>query len=261
MNDPRPIGIFDSGLGGLTVLQEIRRLLPNEEIIYFGDTARVPYGDKSSETILRYAHENANFLLSHDIKMLVVACNTASAYALESLEEVISIPVLGVIDPGVEGACKNTQNRQIAILATTATIRSGVYQEKLSSQMPESELYPIACPLLVPLVEEGLISSPITTEVIEGYLEPIRESDVDTILLGCTHYPLLRDVIQSVVGEGVSIVDSASTCAEHVTARLKSEGLESGRLGEGEVKYFASDNLETFLERSQAFLRSPIHAV
>lgn len=261
MSDPRPIGIFDSGLGGLTVLREIRRLLPHEKIIYFGDTARVPYGDKSPETILSYAHENAGFLLSHGIKMLVVACNTASAYALESLGASISIPVLGVIDPGVEGVCKTTKNRNITILATTGTIRSGVYQEKLTAQMPGCNLFPIACPLLVHLVEEGFLSTSITTEVIARYLEPIRGKDVDTILLGCTHYPLLRESIQSVVGDGVTIVDSASTCAEYVTARLISEGLETDRNKAGSTQFFASDNIELFLQRSQAFLCSPIHAV
>jgi glutamate racemase len=239
------IGLFDSGVGGLTVAQQIMRALPHERLIYFGDTARIPYGNKSQETIIRYSIENTICLLEKNIKLLVVACNTASALALPKLRKLFNIPILGVIEPGAEKAASMTRNQRVAVLGTKGTIQSGAYQTVLQTLLPEAVIFPIACPLFVPLVEEHWLDHAATRLIIQDYLRPYRDEGIDTVLLGCTHYPLLKEMLQEELGEGVTIVDSASTCAEHVASLLKKHDLLAKELAE-EHAYYASDDPEKF---------------
>lgn len=240
-----PIGLFDSGIGGLTVMKEIMRALPQESLIYFGDTARVPYGGKSQETIIRYSLENASFLLEKQIKLLVIACNTASAFALKSLQETLSIPVIGVIEPGAKEAARTTNNQRIAILGTKGTIQSGAYQQAIKALLPDAHLFPIACPLWVPLVEESLFHHPATRLLVKEYLIPLKGQEIDTMLLGCTHYPFLTTLIQEEMGSHVSLIDSASTCAEQVATLLKDQHLETKEQA-ASYCYFVSDDPEKF---------------
>ncbi len=199
-------------------MREICRMLPNESIVYLGDTARVPYGNKSRDTVIRFSLENAQHLLKHSIKALIVACNTATAYALESLIETIDIPVIGVIEPGVAAAVKASATGHIAVLGTRGTIHSGAYQNAIQARHAGAVVYPIACPLFVSLVEEGFINHCASTLIVEEYLRPLQDSQVDTVILGCTHYPLLREVIQAVLGPHITIIDSARVCADAVKA-------------------------------------------
>jgi glutamate racemase len=215
VSDPRPIGIFDSGIGGLTVLAALQRRLPTERFIYLGDTARLPYGTKSAETVVRYALRAAEFLAGHGIKMLVVACNTASAAALPALEQAMSLPVVGVVTPGAQVAVAGTAGR-VGIIGTESTIASGAYLRALHALRADVEVVARACPLFVPLVEEGWFDHPVTREVARVYLEPFAGGRVDTLVLGCTHYPLLREAIAGAVGESVRLVDSAEAVAAEV---------------------------------------------
>lgn len=240
-----PIGMFDSGIGGVTVMEEIKKALPKESIIYFGDTARIPYGGKSRETIIRYSLENAHFLLDKTIKLLVVACNTASAFAIEILRQSLPIPVIGVIEPGAEKAASVTCNQRIAVLGTKGTIQSGAYQTTLKQLLPQAAVFPIACPLFVPLVEEQFLHHPATQLIVKEYLSPLRDQGVDTLLLGCTHYPLLKHLIQEEVGPHIRLVDSASTCAEKVSQILREEQISSPAL-QGTYQYYVSDDPEKF---------------
>ncbi len=256
----KAIGIFDSGVGGLTVMKEIRELLPNENIIYFGDTARLPYGEKSPETIIRYSVENAQFLIEQDIKVLVVACNTASAFAINKLNQILDIPVLGVIVPGAEKACSVTQNKRIAVLGTKATIKSGIYQKEIEKNSPGCYVCPIACPLFVPLVEENFISHPATQMIIKEYLSPIQDLNIDTLLLGCTHYPLLKEMIQAQVGDAVRIVDSASICAKKLKSILNENHLEN-LSGNTFLSYYVSDDKEKFAILGERIFGNPIPEV
>lgn len=240
------IGIFDSGVGGLTVMQQLMRTLPHEHFIYFGDTARVPYGNKSSQTIIRYSIENTISLLEKNIKMLVIACNTASALALPKLRQLFNIPMIGVIDAGAEKAVDITRNNRIAVLGTKGTIQSGAYQNAIHQVRPHAFILPIACPLFVPLVEEQWIKHPAARLIAQEYLQPIQEHNIDTVLLGCTHYPLLSSLIQQQLGEKINIVDSASTCAQHTAHVLKESGLLSSNKEGKENQYFVSDDPEKF---------------
>lgn len=240
------IGMFDSGAGGLTVMREIAQALPNEDIIYFADTARLPYGTKSRETIVRYAIENVIFLMEHRIKVLVVACNTASAHALEKLQNLFNIPLVEVIGPGSEKAAQVTTSGHIAVLGTKGTIASGAYQKEIQKHLPHSEIIAIPCPLFVPLVEEKFIQHPVAKLIVKEYLKPLEGKKIDTLLLGCTHYPLLAQLIKEEVGPEVTIVDSASTCAEKVASILSQRNLKNGSRKEGEHKYFVSDDPDKF---------------
>ena len=242
--DNRSIGIFDSGVGGLTVVKEISKRLPNESIIYFGDTARVPYGTKSRETILRYSIENALFLIEKDIKLLVVACNTASAYAVSYLQKIFKVPVLGVIEPGISAVLKT---KSIAVLGTKATIDSGVYQEGIQKKNPEIRVITKACPLFVPLVEEGMAEHPIAEMVVREYLKGI---ETDTILLACTHYPLLKNTIQKVVD--ATIIDSAQACAQNIEVILDQHDLHTNKKA-AQSSFFVSDDLSNFQRLSTVF--------
>lgn len=216
-----PIGIFDSGIGGLTVVQSLRERLPKELLCYFGDTARVPYGTKSADTVKRYSLEIANFLKSHHVKIIVVACNTVSSVALDAVADFFTQPVLGVVEPGVQAAIQTTRNGRIGVIGTKSTIRSGAYQNRLKQH--DKALYVVsqACPLFVPLAEEGWENDPITFDIAKRYLTPLVESNLDTVILGCTHYPLLTNVIQQVMGESVTLVSSADEVSREVAATLE----------------------------------------
>jgi glutamate racemase len=226
VSDQRPIGIFDSGIGGLTVLRELRARLPRERFVYLGDTARLPYGTKSAETVTRYALRAARFLSAHDIKLLVIACNTASAAALPTLERSVTVPVIGVVEPGARAAVRGARGR-VGIIGTESTVASGAYPRALHALRPGLAVTAQACPLFVPLAEEGWFDHPVTREVARIYLEPLAAAGIDTLILGCTHYPLLRGAIAAGIGPDVSLVDSASSVAAEVAGLLDDRSLRS----------------------------------
>lgn len=240
-----PIGVFDSGVGGLTVVREMMRQIPNETIVYFGDTARVPYGSKSKETITTYSRQIVKFLQSNEVKAIVIACNTASAFALETIKAEIDIPIIGVVKPGAKVAASTTKNGRIGIIGTEGTIRSGIYNEFLSKTNSNLKVFGKACPLFVPLVEEGLLDDPITLEMASRYMKELQEYDIDTLVLGCTHYPLIRSTIQKVVGKEVTLVNPAYETAIYLKEVLVSKGIESNK-NSGNHKFFVSDGAEKF---------------
>ncbi len=235
--DTRPIGIFDSGIGGLTVLHEVARLLPNEDLVYLGDTARVPYGTKSAETVIRYSIENTRFLLGKNVKAVVVACNSASATSMEPLRAEFPLPILGVIEAGVEEALRRTKSGAIGVIGTYATVQSGQYETLLRAGGAASVISQ-PCPLFVPLAEEGWTDNLVAEEVSKIYLEPFRRGTVDTLILGCTHYPLLEGVIGKTCGDGVTLVNSAYAIAVKLRGMLRESGLERGSPGGGRRFYF-----------------------
>lgn len=237
----KAIGIFDSGVGGLTVLKEIIRALPQEDTIYFGDTARFPYGTKSPETVIRYSLEIASFLVKRDIKLLVVACNTASAVSLEALTKKLSIPVVGVIEPGARRAVSTTRSRKVGVIGTEGTIRSSAYTKAIKRLNPDVEVITQACPLFVPLVEEGWIDNEVARLASRTYLAGLREEKADTLVLGCTHYPLLKEIIAEVMGTGVRLVDSAEETASTVADILRSGGMLRPSSEKGNHHYFVTD--------------------
>lgn len=242
MKQARKIGLFDSGVGGLTVLLELMKMCPNDEIIYYGDTARVPYGDKSPQTIQRYASESAHFLYSQGVDALVIACNTASALAYTTLSPTFSIPVIDVIDPAVCVASSKTHNKKIAVIGTKATIRSGVYQHKIQSLDKEIEVLGVPCPLLVPLIEERYFNSMVIEQVVSDYLLPIQKFGADTLILGCTHYPVLSSLIEKIMGSEVTVINSALATVNQLV-----EVLGSGYQGsKGSCRYIVSDDPESF---------------
>lgn len=245
--DPRPIGVFDSGIGGLTVVSALRALLPNESIFYLGDTARIPYGSRSAATVERYSLEIAGMLLEEDAKTIVVACNTASAVALSKLEHALPVPVTGVIAPGAAAAIAATRNGHIGVIGTRATIKSGAYERALRGLDPKVRVSARACPLLVPLIEEGWLANEITDEVIARYLDPIVREDVDTLVLGCTHYPLLRDAIGRILGDKITLVDSAQNCAVVVQQLLQREKLSAPSNQTGRLQVALTDPPDNFL--------------
>ena len=284
--DTRMIGIFDSGIGGLTVVREVRRRLPHESLLYLGDTARVPYGTKTSHTVARYADQVARRLLEQDVKMLVVACNTASAHALHALRETYSeaegppalgiihgrralsphgerapIPVVGVIEPGAEAAAATTRNGRIGVIGTEGTIRNGAYERAIGRLLPDAEVIAAACPLFVSLAEEGWVDGPVTELVAETYLAPLREAQVDTLILGCTHYPLLRNVIQRVMGRDVALVDSAPATAERVAEVLQEHGIAAPDSRDGVLRVQATDNPERVAAVGSSFFSQSIGPV
>jgi glutamate racemase len=249
----QPIGVFDSGIGGLTVLKELLGRLPNESFVYFGDTARVPYGTKSAEAVRRFSRENVRLLLYRGVKMVVIACNTASSEALPGLESEFPVPIVGVIEPGVRAAIAATQRRRIGVIGTPGTIRSGAYQSKIMAQLPNAVVIPQACPLFVPLVEEGWIDTPVTRMVAREYLRVYEHADIDALVLGCTHYPLLKPVIADVLGQGVALVDSAIETAREVARVLAERGIE-GAGGGGEFHIVLSDTAPNFGDIATRFL-------
>jgi glutamate racemase len=259
-NSAAPIGVFDSGLGGLTVAHAIMRRLPSERLVYFGDTARVPYGPKSPDTVRRYSREIAAFLLDQGVKAIVVACNTATAHALPMLRDELDVPVLGVVEPGARAAVRATRSGRIGVIATDGTIRSGAYVRAIHHASPDATVTALACPLFVPLVEEGWTDHEATRLVAREYLEPISRQGVDTLVLGCTHYPLLKPLIAEVVGPGVRLIDSAEETAADTVRMLDEHGLASAAT-DGEHRFVASDDPQQFLALGQRFLGDAIECV
>lgn len=256
--DKRPIGIFDSGIGGLTVFKEIKRLLPREDIIYFGDTARVPYGAKSKDTVIKFSIQNADFLIGIGIKMIVVACNTSSGYSLPVLKRRYNIPVIGVIEPGAREAATVTQKMRIGVIGTKATVSSGAYEREIKKINPKIKVISASCPLFVPLVEEGWLEDDVTRIIAERYLRPFKRDDTDVIVLGCTHYPLLKPIIRNVLGRGISLIDSATETAEAVRQIVHEKKIYNGRAGNGKYRFYITDEPNLFKKIGSRFLGSPI---
>ncbi len=259
--EEKPIGVFDSGIGGLTVVRALRELLPEEAIYYLGDTARVPYGGKSAATVQRYSLEIAGLLLEENCKTIVVACNTASALALPELEAAMSIPVTGVIQPGAQAAVAATRNRHIGVIGTRATIKSGAYERAILALDPAVRVSARACPLFVPLIEEGWLESEITDRVIRQYLDPLVRDGIDTLVLGCTHYPLLREAIGRYLGDAVELVDSAQNCATAVRQLLDAEDLRTTAGTNGKLSVALTDPPDSFLDVARTALSLEIGAV
>ena len=254
--DTRPIGVFDSGLGGLTAVRELRQLLPSENIIYFGDTARVPYGGRSAEILLKYARQDVRFLRSHDIKAILVACGTVSTTALPQLRQESDIPILGVVEPACRRAAAVTRNRRVGLIATAASVRSGAYERTLHRLDETIHVVSRACPLLVPLVENGYVNdgNPVTKLIIAEYLQEVKDAGVDTLILGCTHYPLLKKMIGDFMGGDVTLIDSGKVTAQAAAAALADLGLLNGRIEGGNAHYYVSDTPDNFDELEHRFL-------
>ncbi len=255
----RSIGIFDSGVGGLTVFKEIASLLPGENLIYLGDTARVPYGTKSVETVCRYALEAAEFLVDQGVKLLVVACNTASAVALPQLRERFQLPVIGVIEPGAKRAAKSL-NRRIGVIGTEGTINSNRYPEAIHALLPDAKIFSAPCPLFVPLAEEGWAEHEVAKLAAKEYLQPLLTAQIDTLVLGCTHYPLLRNTLQTILGDTVDMVDSAEETAKAVQNLFQQQGLANPECG-GQRTFFVTDVPTRFERVGRAFLRNNLGRV
>lgn len=254
MND-KSIGIFDSGIGGLTVVREVTNLLPNEKLVYFGDTARVPYGSKSPRVVREFALQDALFLSTKNIKAMIIACNTASAEALELLQKEFDIPVIGVIKPGATAAANVTKNGKIGVIGTYGTIASGAYKTELLAVNSSLEVISVACPLLVPLVEEGWESKEVTREILREYLSPLIDKNIDTLILGCTHYPILKQLIREVAGEEVVLIDSAEASAAELERILNDKGLSAAKEDTPvEHEYYVSDFPFKFKETAERFL-------
>lgn len=259
INDPAaPIGVFDSGVGGLTVAREIMRQIPNERLVYFGDTARVPYGNKSKETVTKYSKQIVRFLETQKVKAIVVACNTASAYALEEIEKELDIPVIGVVKPGARVAVGATKNKKVGVIATAGTIQSQIYTEYIQGIESDIQVIGKACPLFVPLVEEGLLEDPVTDEIATRYLNELKDIDIDTLILGCTHYPLIRSTVGRIMGEGVTLVNPAYETARELKNLLEKEGLlnpSTQRLGTNQYQFFVSDGADKFKTFANSILK------
>jgi glutamate racemase len=260
-NSELPIGIFDSGVGGLTVVRQIRRTLPHEDIVYLGDTARVPYGTKSPSTIVRFSDEDIEFLLHQQVKAVVVGCSTVSAWALPTLIKKYDLPIWGVIMPGVETALSVTRNNRIGVIGTNATIRSMCYNRSIKARRPGARVFAQACPLLVPLVEEGWMNHRVTHIILEEYLQPLLRQRIDTLILACTHFPLLKSAIRRIVGKSATLVDSAERCAIYARESLEQNGLLcKKRRRHGRLEAFVTDETQRFTSLAQRFLGEPLHS-
>jgi glutamate racemase len=262
-NEPsrRPIGVFDSGTGGLTVVRALRDLLPREDIFYIGDTARLPYGGKSKSTIERYSIEISGLLLAESSKMIVVACNTSSSLAVSKLQELLKVPVVGVIAPGARAAVKETRVGHVGVIGTRSTIQSEAYERAIQALNPDVRVTSQACPLLVPLVEEAWLDEEVTREVLHRYLDPVVAAGIDTLVLGCTHYPLLAPLIEEVAGPGIRLVDSAKNCAVAVKQTLTEWGLENLKETAGKLNVALTDSSNSFLATAKQVLRLDIDSV
>jgi len=256
--DSRPIGVFDSGVGGLTVVKQLMKKLPFENIIYFGDTARIPYGTKSEEIVRRFALEDSFFLLEKNVKIIVVACNTASSVAISMLQSILDVPVIGVIEPGVEAAVQNSQNKKIGVIGTAATIRSGSYRKKVLQSSDKVQVISQACPLFVSLVEEGWIEDEATFLIARRYLQTMIDNQVDTLILGCTHYPLLKNTIQKVLGDGIQLIDSGIETAILVERILIEKSILANPDQITDNKFYLSDMPYKFQEIAERFLERTI---
>ncbi len=259
--DLRPIGVFDSGIGGLTVVRALRDLLPHEDIFYIGDNARLPYGGKSKSTIERYSVEISGLLLAENAKMIVVACNTSSSLAISRLREILKVPVVGVIAPGARAAVKKTRNGHIGVIGTKSTIQSQAYERTIQALNPTVRVTSQACPLLVPLVEEAWLEEEVTREVLHRYLDPVVECGIDTLVLGCTHYPLLAPLIQEVCGSDIELVDSAMNCAVAVKQTLREWDLENSSEHPGKLNVALTDSSHSFLGTARKALHLEIDSL
>jgi glutamate racemase len=259
--NPAPIGVFDSGIGGLTVAQEVIRQLPHESVIYFGDTARVPYGPKSPETVRRYSREIAHFLQEQGVKTIVIACNTATAHGLTTLREEMDMPIIGVVEPGARAAVAASTQGHVGVIGTVGTIKSGAYERAIRVLDPDVLITVRACPLLVPLVEEGWTDHDATRIIVREYLEPLIAAEVDTLVLGCTHYPLLKPLLREVLGPDVRLIDSAEETAAETARILDSEGISAGDSADPTYRFIASDDPLQFLQLGQRFLGATMEGV
>ena len=258
--DQRPIGVFDSGLGGLTAVHSLWRILPEEDLIYFGDTARVPYGGRSRETILKYARQDVRFLRSFDLKAILIACGTVTTTSLDILQAENDLPMVGVVEPTCRRAALVTKNRRVGLIATAASVRSGAYEAALRRLDPEIRVFSRACPLLVPLVENGRVrpGDVVIEAVAREYLAPLKEAGVDTLILGCTHYPLLTDVIGGIMGPGVEMVSAGEESAFELKRMLKARGLRADESRRGETVFYVSDRVEDFEQTASLFLQEDL---
>ena len=255
----KSIGVFDSGLGGLTAVKQIMQELPNENIIYFGDTGRVPYGTRSRDTILKYTRGDIRFLKTFDVKVIVIACGTASSAALPMIKNEFDVPIVGVIDAAVYAAVRATKNKKIGVIGTSGTIKSGEYEKQISEYDSSMQVFAKACPMFVPLVENGYFDSPVTRLIVEEYLEEIRAQGVDTLILGCTHYPLLEKVIHEYMGDGVTLINSGAEVAKYLKKKLDDEMAHSERVDEHQYRYYVSDDISSFEELGGIFLEREIN--
>jgi len=256
----KAIGIFDSGIGGLTVYKALKEKMPFEKIIYLGDTARVPYGTKSKDTIIKFSLQNAEFLFKKDVKIIVIACNTSSSYALKSLQNSYSIPIVGVVEPGSEAAVKCSK-KKVGIIGTYATINSKSYEKAIKDKNMDLKIYSIPCPLFVPLVEEGWIEHKVTEMIAKEYLNPLKSEGIDSLVLGCTHYPVLKNVIKRVMGNNIKIIDSASTVSDKVFDILTNLGWLNDRNNIKEDEFYVTDSPERFKKVGEFFLGKKIKQV
>jgi len=261
MEKEKPVGVFDSGIGGLTVVKRIASALPNESIVYFGDTARVPYGSKSNATVIEYSMQDARFLINKNVKAIVVACNTASSTALEDLKKHFNVPIIGMIEPGSETAARETKNGRIGVIGTRATIRNKAYSRELKKIDEKLFVFEKACPLFVPLAEEGWVKHKASYEIAEEYLKELRELKIDTLVLGCTHYPILAEVIQDVIGKDVTLIDSGIASAEVVKKELNRIGFETNSHNQGNQSFYVSDIPVKFKEVAELFLGNEINDI
>jgi glutamate racemase len=253
------IGIFDSGIGGLTVVRAIMDELPGYDMIYFGDTARTPYGTKSSQTVIDYSVQNTEFLIKQGAKMIIMACNTASSVATDRLKENFNLPIFEVISPAVSRSLKETKKSVIGVIGTRATINSGIYERKIKEQNPDARVYSAACPLLVPLVEEGWLKKPETRMIVKKYLHPLKTRQIDTLILGCTHYPILKTIIQHKIGKRVHVISSSDVVAEQVKTFLSSSPEIDQKLSKnGKSEFFVSDLTAQFEKTAKSVIRQPI---
>lgn len=256
--DKRPIGIFDSGIGGLTVVKEVMKILPDEDIVYFGDTARVPYGNKSPETVTKFAFQDTEFLVSKNVKALVIACNTASAMSLDSISKMFDIPIIGVIRPGAKAAVKVTRNGRIGIIGTEGTINSRAYEKAIKALDKNMQIFGYACPLFVPIVEEGWAESKVSDLVAEEYLASLKKQNVDTVVMGCTHYPLLTNVVSKIMGKGVLLINPAEATALELKNILFENELQNEGGHIAEYEYNVSDNTARFSKVGSNFLNKDL---
>jgi glutamate racemase len=259
--DGRPIGVFDSGVGGLTVLHECLVTMPNEDFLYLGDTANFPYGPRSLEDVQALAFRNTTFLLQNDVKLVVVACNSATAAALPQLQAAFDTPIVGVVMPGARAAVQETRNRRVGIMATEATVLSASYQQALQALDAGLDICPVACPRLAPMIQEGDVFSEEVEQAVRGYVAPLKQAGVDTVILGCTHYPLVTPMLRRLLGPRVSLVNSAEEIAREVAEILERKGIGNGSTGEGRYEFFSTGDPEAFRQVGARFLQLPIREV
>lgn len=253
----QPIGVFDSGLGGLTCVKEIMKIMPNEDVIYFGDTGRVPYGTRERDTLLKYVRQDIRFLETFDIKMIIIACGTASSAALPWISSEFGTEIIGVVEPAARGAVKATKTGRIGVLGTSGTVKSGKYPEYIKSICPDARVFQKACPMFVPLVENGYTDCDVTRIIAREYLEDIKKSNVDTLILGCTHYPLLKSVIAEIMGDNVTLIDSGAAAADFAFEQMKNRDMLSDKQGSS-YNYYVSDSAADFAKLGGMFLSRPI---